>query len=178
MTARIRVATNQDRDDIRDVHLQAFSRDEGKLIADLAVKLLTEDSDPATISLVAETHAKLVGHVAFSPVFSGVNNKCLGYILAPLAVKPEYHKTGIGSKLVESGMQQLSKQGVNVLFVYGDPKFYERFGFSAEAAASFVPPYELKYPLGWQATVLNGGGMDEPAVRLSCVAPLHDPALW
>ncbi len=178
MTARIRVATNQDRDDIRDVHLQAFSGDEGKLIADLAVKLLTEESDPATISLVAETHAKLVGHVAFSPVFSGVNNKCLGYILAPLAVTPQFQKTGVGSKLVSSGMERLEEQGVNVLFVYGDPRFYERFGFTAARAAKFSPPYNLKYPFGWQALVLREAGMNEHAVRLSCVAPLRDPALW
>ena len=45
--------------------------------------------------------------------------------------------------------------GVNVVFVYGDPKYYGKFGFSAEVASAYSPPYELQYPFGWQAVALN-----------------------
>ncbi len=174
----IRLATSQDRDAIREVHLQAFPEGEGALIADLAGNLLSEESDPATISLVAECRGELVGHVAFSPVFPDVNEQWRGTILAPLAVKPKHHKTGFGSKLVESGIARLTEEGVNVLFVYGDPKFYERFGFSADAAVSFLPPYDLKYPFGWLANVLHEAGANAQTVRLSCVASLRVPELW
>ena len=178
MDTRIRDAAKQDCDDIRGVHLQAFAEDEGKLIADLAVKLLSEPSHPETLNLVAEEHGKVVGHVAFSPVFSDIDKGWLGYILAPLAVAPSHHHVGIGSKLVEGGMARLSGQGVNMLFVYGDPKFYQRFGFNAETAAGFQPPYDLRFPFGWQAMVLNEEEAKERTTRLSCVAPLCDPALW
>ena len=94
---------------------------------------------------------EIVGHVAFSPVFDGASRTCIGYILAPLAVNPAHHKTGIGSMLVKAGMNQLSDAGVDLFFVYGDPKFYERFGFEANTALRFMPPYALAYPFGWLA---------------------------
>lgn len=177
-SARIRAATSLDREDVRGVYLRAFPEGENRLVATLAVNLLDEETDPETISLVAEIGGGVVGHIAFSPVMADINKNWLGYILAPLGVEPEYHKIGIGSKLVESGMELLRKNMVNVIFVYGDPKYYGRFGFSAEAAAQFMPPYELKYPFGWQARVLHEGGLYDRVVKLSCVRSLRDPALW
>ena len=178
MNIRIRVATNQDRDEIRDLYLQAFPDGEGQLIAKLAGDLLSEESDPVTVTLVAEMAGEVVGHVAFSPVFAAAGRKCLGHILAPLAVSPKYHNKGIGSRLVESGMARLSETGVNLFLVYGDPKYYGRFGFGPQAASSFGPPYELKYPFGWLAIRRSQGASNEQAVQLSCVESLRNPALW
>ena len=157
INACIRVATNLDCEDIRDVHLRAFPDGENKLVATLAANLLNEQTDPETIALVAKIGRDVVGHIAFSPVMADTNKNWLGYILAPLGVKTEYHKIGIGSILVESGIELLSKKPVNVLFVYGDPMYYGRFGFRAQVATKFIPPYELKYPFGWQARVLYQG---------------------
>ena len=178
MIAHIRVATSGDRDEICDVHLRAFPESENQLVATLAVNLLSEETNPETINLVAEMGGRVVGHIAFSPVTADSNKDWLGYILAPLGVKPEYQKGGIGSQLIEAGIERLSRMGVNTVFVYGDPKYYGRFGFTVEAATKFSPPYELQYPFGWQATVLREGGADEQAVELSCVASLRNPALW
>lgn len=89
-----------------------------------------------------------MGHVAFSPVKIGNNVNLQSYILAPLGVKPEYQDRRIGSKLIESGMQRLLKMGANVLFVHGAPKYYSRFGFNADAASRYTPPYKLQYPFG------------------------------
>ena len=178
MNSRIRVATNEDRDHIRDVHLRAFPEEEGRLIAELAGNLLSEESDPTTVTLVAEIDGEVVGHVAFSPVYAGGQKKCLGYILAPLAVKPKYHNSGIGSKLTKDGIARLSEMGINLFLVYGDPDYYGRFGFGAEAASGFVPPYELKYPFGWLAFLRSQGGGVEQPVQLSCVESLRTPELW
>jgi len=134
-------------------------------------------TNPETISLVAEADGAVVGHIAFSPVI--INNKSwIGYILAPLGVKPEYQKRQIGSKLIESGMERLSKMGVNVVFVYGDPEYYGKFGFNADVASGYSPPYELQHPFGWQAVVLNKGVFTESTVKISCVGPLSEPELW
>lgn len=175
---RIRVATSRDRDDIRDIHLQVFPEEEGRLIAELAGSLLREESEPATINLVAETGGEVVGHIALSPVYALPNKKWLGYILAPLAVKLKHHKKGIGSKLVKNGIERVSEIGTNFLLVYGDPQYYGRFGFEAKHAVNLLPPYELRYSFGWQVIVLNGSGANEQVVHLSCVAPLENPALW
>lgn len=178
MDARIRVATSLDFESIRDVHLRAFPDVENQLVATLAANLLNEQTEPETIALVAQIGRDVVGHIAFSPVMADTNKNWLGYILAPLGVKTEYHKIGIGSILVESGIELLSRRPVNVLFVYGDPMYYARFGFSAQAATNFIPPYELEYPFGWQARVLHNGDSNDQAAKLSCVRPLRDPALW
>ncbi len=174
----IRVATNQDGESIRDVHLQAFSEDEGQIVSTLAVSLLGEETSPETVALVAETHSMVAGHIAFSPVTVDSNEKWVGYILAPLGVKPDYQKRGIGTKLIESGIEHLSEKAIDVLFVYGDPKYYGKFGFKADAANKYSPPYELQYPFGWQAIVFNEVDFAISTTKISCVASLCYPELW
>ena len=175
---RIRVATSQDRENIREIHLRAFPESERQSVSALAVNLLSERASPGIISLVAEHDGTLVGHIAFSPVTVENDGKWRGYILAPLGVRPEWQNRHIGSSLIASGMAQLSENGINVLFVYGDPMYYSKFGFRAEAAAGYLPPYELQYPSGWQAVVLNETGHAIPTAKISCVASLHKPELW
>jgi len=175
---RIRIATSQDRNDIREVYLSAFPENEREIVSKLAINLLSEETTPQTISLVAEIEGAVVGQVSFSPVTIDKNVNLLGYILAPLGVKPDYQKRLIGSKLIEDGMKKLKKAGVNILFVYGDPEYYNRFGFSADAACRYIAPYKLQTPFGWQATVLNKFSTAESTVKLTCVTSLCDPELW
>lgn len=174
----IRIATSLDRDNVRDVHLCAFPEGEREIVSKLAINLLSERTTPETISLVAETEGAVVGHVAFSPVTIHNNENLQGYILAPLGVKPDYQKRRIGSKLIESGMQQLLKMGVNILFVYGDPEYYSKFGFSTDVADRYTPPYKLQYPFGWQAIALNECSIAKSSVNIACVTSLCDPELW
>ena len=174
----IRVATIQDRDDIQRIHLCAFPEGENRLVSKLAIDLLAEKSAPQTISLVAETKGDVVGHVAFSPVKIGNQEQLLAYILAPLGVKPEYQTRRIGSHLIEKGLQQLSAMGVRLVFVYGDPDYYRRFGFCAEAAHQYTTPYTIQYPFGWQAIVLNDYEIEKSPVAITCVTALCDPKLW
>jgi putative acetyltransferase len=174
----IRIATNQDCDDVQRVYLCAFSEGEREIVSKLAIDLLSEKTVPQTISLVAETAGAIVGHVAFSPVIIDNHEQFQGYIIAPLGVKPDYQKRRIGSKLIEYGMQQLSVTGINVVFVYGDPTYYSRFGFSADAAHQYTTPYRLQYPFGWQAIVINECDIEQSPVAITCVSPLCDPKLW
>ena len=174
----IRLATSLDRDDIYNVHWSAFAEGEREMVSKLAVSLLSEESTPQTISLVAETEGVIVGHVAFSPVAIDNNEGIQGYILAPLGVKPDYQKCRVGSKLIDGGMQQLSKTGVDILFVYGDPEYYGKFGFTVSAAECYVPPYELQYPFGWQAIGLNEFSTGKSPGKVACVTSLCDPTLW
>ena len=174
----IRIATSLDREDIRRVHLCAFPEGEREIVSELAINLLSEEATPEIISLVAENDGAVLGHVAFSPVKIENNENLLGYILAPLGVKTKYQKCRIGSKLIENGLQRLLEMGVNILFVYGDPKYYSRFGFNTDAASRYTPPYKLQYPFGWQAIALNECKIAKAPVKIACVTSLCDPELW
>ena len=176
--ARIRVATALDRENIHEVHMRAFPVSENQSVATLAIDLLNERTRPETFALVAETNGPVVGHIAFSPVTVDNNEKWKGYILAPLGVIPEHQKGRIGSTLVESGIERLSRTGVHVVFVYGDPAYYSKFGFNFDAASRYSPPYPLQYPFGWQAMTLNESGFAESNAKVSCVASLRNPELW
>ncbi|MGD1898769.1 MAG: GNAT family N-acetyltransferase [Phormidesmis sp.] len=174
----VRTATHLDRDAIHHIHWSAFAAEERDLVAKLAVDLLSEKTSPSVISLVAESEGLIVGHVAFSPVTIESDEAFQGFILGPLGVMPDYQKRRIGTKLVESGIQQLSKIETDILFVYGDPKYYGRFGFSVEAAEPYIPPYKLQYPFGWQAVALRDYKARRTSASLVVVPSLSNPALW
>lgn len=175
---RIRPATLLDRDAVLDLYLAAFPEAERETVAAVAVDLLSESSTPESFALVAEADGAPVGHISFSPVSCGDADNFVGVVLAPLAVHPKFQKQGIGARLVEAGMQRLSELGVGIVFVYGDPSYYGRFGFDADIAARYVPPYPLQYPFGWQAKALTDVGRSPSSGKLTCVAALQDPQLW
>ena len=174
----IRVATNRDRNSITHIYHSAFPEAERDLVAQLAVNLLAEAATPPIISLVAEIESRVVGHVAYSPVFIENDQHWQGYILAPLAVGSEYQKRGIGSQLVNYVIQELLQIGVDILLVYGDPNYYSRFGFSADLAEGYIPPYELEYPFGWQAIKLGESQTVNVPVEITCVDALCNSRLW
>lgn len=68
--------------------------------------------------------------------------------------------------------------GAFVVFVYGDPRYYARFGFSKQMAHRFIPPYRLKYPDGWQALQLNSDFDSNESGQIICVDSLNEPDLW
>ncbi len=174
---KIREATIDDAESIKNVHLQAFDDSEAQRVSDFAVNLLKENHPVKTISLVAIENNEIVGHIAFSPVFFESTHKHFGYILAPLAVSPKFQKNKIGSSLVKHGLGTISNKGSFIEFVYGDPQYYSMFGFKTDLAKNFIPPFTLQFPEGWQA-LKSGSGVLPDGGRITCVDTLNDPALW
>jgi putative acetyltransferase len=155
-----------------------FPDEENEIIMNLVQELSTEHTNPPIISLVAEVHNQVIGYVSFSPIFLKSNTSISGYILAPLAVSIEHQKQGVGSNLINAGINMLTKVGVGVLLVYGDPAYYGRFGFKEEIGQSFLPPYTLQYPLGWTGVMLNGTPIPEQPTQFKCVAALSRTDIW
>ena len=175
---KLRAARASDLDAIRSLYLEAFPEEERELVAELAARLLSEPSTPPTISLVAELDSDIVGHVAFSPVSCTSDPEFRGSILAPLAVSPSQQKRGIGGRLVDMGKEEVMKSGADVIFVYGDPAYYGRFGFLPDALTTYRPAYELQYPFGWQFLPFGERTVESPPVEIECVDALSDPRLW
>jgi putative acetyltransferase len=133
----IRPASPGDEEGVRRVHLAAFPT---AAEADL-VRRLEEDFD-SEVSLVAERHGEIVGHVMLSRMaVSGDGRQLRALGLGPVAVLPGALGGGVGSELIRSALGIAQALGEELVFVLGEPDYYRRFGFSAEAAAPFDSPY-------------------------------------
>jgi putative acetyltransferase len=109
-----------------------------------------------TLSLVAEVGGTIVGHVAISPV-SVSDASPAWYGLGPLAVAPDQQRLGIGSALVRQSLQDLRTLGARGCVVLGNPQYYGRFGFRAEAAL-MLPDFPSEYfqALSFDGTLPSG----------------------
>lgn len=82
------------------------------------------------ISLVAEEDGRILGHILFSPVTIEGRAAGLWMGLAPMAVSPDRQRSGIGSALIEAGLDACRELGAEVVVVLGHLEYYyPRFGF-------------------------------------------------
>jgi putative acetyltransferase len=174
----IRLAPEADLDSVLKVIETAFSDEENKIIMNLVQELRQEITNPSIKSLVVEVDNEVIGYVSYSPIFLNFDTSISGYILAPLAVSPEHQKQGVGSNLINAGIDMLTKEGADVLLFYGDPAYYGRFGFEEEIGRSFVPPYTLQYPFGWTGMMLNDTLVPEQPIQFESVSALSKLDLW
>lgn len=124
------------------LHQAAFGGDaEANLVEAL------HESGDVRLSLVAEQGGEIVGHVLFSElsVITPDGAAIAGLALAPLAVHPNWQRRGIGTELVQTALQQLQRQGWGLVLVLGEPDYYGRFGFTADAARDLHSSYAGKY---------------------------------
>lgn len=171
----VREANPTQAEQIRALYLEAFGDQENALVAQLALELLATEGGSGFINLVAEHNQSMLGHVAFSPLSVEGSESLTCAILSPLAVCPASQGVGLGSALVRRGIDLIRQQGVAAVFVYGDPNYYQRFGFLAAASDVFIPPFPLAYPTGWQ--ILAFEPCERPLV-LRCCPALAKPELW
>lgn len=132
----IRNETDKDFEKITKIHYVAFeSYAEG-----IAVEQLRANNN-LTISLVCENNGEVVGHIAYSPIYSA--QKIIGLGLAPVGVLPEFQNQGIGSTLISEGNKLAFELGYKKIFVLGDPEFYSRFDFQLAKDLNYLCKFDL-----------------------------------
>jgi putative acetyltransferase len=62
------------------------------------------------------------------------------YGLGPIAVAPRHQGQGVGSALVQQGLELLRARGAAGCLVLGEPAYYGRFGFAHRAECVFRRP--------------------------------------
>jgi putative acetyltransferase len=132
---RIREERPGDGEGVRAVNTAAFGRPVEAQIVDRL-----RESCADLVSLVAVDNERVVGHILFSPAAVGGGPE--GMCLAPLAVLPDCQRRGVGTALMERGIEVLRERRCPFAIVYGHPGYYPRFGFeraSVHGLSSHLP---------------------------------------
>ena len=149
----VRPETEDDRDPVRAVNVAAFGT---PIEADL-VDTLRGEATPI-VSLVAEEDGAILGHIMFSPVSlkGHVSLQLMG--LAPMAVCPSHQRMGIGSQLVDAGLEHCRKLSCVAVVVVGHPTYYPRFGFAPASEFEMRCEYDVP-PESFMALEIEPGAL-------------------
>ncbi|GAA4407174.1 N-acetyltransferase [Fodinibacter luteus] len=90
-----------------------------------------------SLTLVADLHGEVVGHVVCSRATMG-EGPSVG--LGPIAVAPEHQGEGIGSALVAAVLVTADQRREPSVVLLGDPGWYAHFGFETAAAHGIGSP--------------------------------------
>lgn len=163
------------------LHLQAFGDNEGPEIATLVRDLFNDQSAYPLHSFVTTDHEKIVGHILFTRVeLEGAPGALSVQILAPLAVLPGCHGSGIGNRLMDYGLSELKKNGVELVFVLGHPEYYPRAGFTPAIPLGLTAPYPIpeENADAWMVQELSEGLLGNVKGRVRCSDVLNEPQYW
>ena len=154
MSITIRKEDPKDIRQIQEVNERAFGQPQEANIVESLRRNCKE-----ILSLVAVNDDRVVGHVLFSPAeLEGGGKRIKGMGLAPMAVLPEYQSKGIGSKLVEAGIEQLVQSGCPFIVVLGHAGYYPRFGFEPASRRGIRSAWDVPDE-AFMILVLDGSAM-------------------
>lgn len=124
----IRDETDADVNAIAEVTVAAFKTLEISNHTEQFIIEALRSARALTLSLVAESDGRVVGHIAFSP--AAVSDGSKGwYGLGPVSVLPAYQRRGIGKALIQEGLSRLRKLNAKGCCLVGHPQYYKKFGF-------------------------------------------------
>jgi len=142
--------------------------------------------DERHAKLYAEFADNLIADGSFSIVYKDVAHACYTsitidktldlkcYVLAPLAVLPEYQRKGYATRLMEEAEDQLD---ADVIFVIGESFHY---GNCYNTPHNVLPPVMTQAPLEcWFARELTEGALDGIGESTSSIkGPYAEPLMW
>ncbi len=132
---------------IFEVNFQAFAHyDEANLVNTLREANIFNPE----LSLVAVCGEKIIGHIMFPPVtIESPLVATPAVALAPLVVHPDYQCLGVGSALIEEGLDACRRFGHRIVIVVGHPGYYPRYGFRSAREHGIVAPFIVAMMCSW-----------------------------
>jgi len=133
----------EDYKEVFELNHIAFGQDnEAKLVDAIRVN---QTAFVPELSIVATETNKIVGHILFTKISikddKGKLNESLG--LAPIAVRPDHQKRGIGGQLIRKGFEVARDLGFKSVIVLGDEKYYTKFGFQPADKWNIKAPFDV-----------------------------------
>jgi predicted N-acetyltransferase YhbS len=143
MYITIRQETKNDYLGVYELNNLAFGQENEARLVDALRKNI--DVFIPELSLVAIIDDQIVGHLLFSKIKIENNNKNEfdSLALAPMAVRPEFQKKGIGGQLIKQGLDIATKLNFKSVIVLGHEHYYPKFGFVATEKWNIKSPFEV-----------------------------------
>lgn len=139
----IRQETKDDFNEVFKLNHKAFGQDsEAKLVDALR-------NNPTVfvpeLSLVATIDNKIVGHILFTKIKieNDTQNVFDSLALAPMAVKPDNQKKGIGRQLIRVGLDKARELNFQSVIVLGHKDYYPKFGFEPTTKWNIKSPFSI-----------------------------------
>ena len=149
---QIRLELPDDELAVRETNEQAFGTPTEATLVDRL------RGSPESISLVATIGDRVVGHILFTPISMEPAARAHIAGLAPLAVRPENQRSGLGSQLVRAGLDHCRQHGYEAVVVVGHPEFYPRFGFTRASTKGLTCEFPVRDEV-FMAIELNKGAL-------------------
>ncbi len=178
----IKPSLPQDKPTISAIHKMAFNaQGEGDIIANLVMELFDDETAKPYLSLLAWQNNQAIGHILFTQAYWKNNGNSTSLaLLAPLAVIPDYQKQGIGTLLVKEGLQNLQQQNYDLIFVFGNPQYYQRFGFKTALDFEIFAPFPLpeKYKSAWMVLAFKENILAKNSGQIECAKSINKKEYW
>ena len=146
----IRQEKPEDREAIHCLNLATFDSGPEAVLVD---RLRTSCQE--YLAFVAVENGEVVGHILFTPVTID-STTVVGMGLAPMTVSPPHQRKGIGSRLVNHGLEFLRKTNCPFVIVLGHPEYYPRFGFEIASKYKLRSQWEGVPDEAFMVVVFNG----------------------
>ncbi len=174
---RIKETIPADLNDIMFVEREAFN---SHIEADLTRNLLVDPTAKPILSLLAYVANQPAGHILFTKANISTAPNVTGSLLAPLAVVPKFQRQSIGGALIKKGLEILSKQDLDLVFVLGHPTYYPRYGFTPAGKLGFEAPYPIpeKDANAWMVQALKPNIIGFVSGKVLCSNALKKPEFW
>ncbi|MDR2948138.1 MAG: N-acetyltransferase [Prevotella sp.] len=137
----IRKETINDYPSVYAVNSAAFNRKDEARLTD---RLRLSNAFVPELSLVATIEDKIIGAILFTEIYIvDTDKEVVSLSLAPIAVVPDQQNKGIGSQLIQYGLDKAKELGYKSVIVLGHKDYYPRFGFKPAKKWSIKAPFNI-----------------------------------
>ncbi len=142
MKATIRQENKKDFNAVSEVNKLAFGQNNE---ANLVGLLRQSSAFIPELSLVATFDNKVVGHILFTKIkiVNDDKSETESLALAPMAVRPEFQRKGIGGQLIKRGLDIAKELQHKSVIVLGHEHYYTKFGFVPADKWNIKSPYNV-----------------------------------